>query len=122
MECRRVLFRSLAGFRRASWQSSHLSFRSGVKVVGGCLPGYEKKDDWIARMRGEGLQVHAAEGNVDDYESCADMFYQIGSVIGPGDILVNNAGMTRDGVFKRMSPADWYAGINTNRNGLFHVT
>src|SRR5258708_23725090 len=63
----------------------------GVKVVAGCLPGYEKKDDWIARMRGEGLQVHAAEGDVADYESCADMFYQISSVIGPWDILVNNA-------------------------------
>src|SRR5258705_207434 len=96
--------------------------RSGVKVVAGCLPGYEKKDDWIARMRGEGLQGHAAEGNVDDYESCADMFYQIGSVIGPVDILVNNAGITRDGVFKRMSPADWYAVINTNLNSVFNVT
>jgi len=96
--------------------------QSGVKVVAGCLPGYEKKDDWIARMRGEGLQVHAAEGDVDDYESCADMFYQIGSVIGPVDILVNNAGITRDGVFKRMSPADWYAVINTNLNSVFNVT
>jgi acetoacetyl-CoA reductase len=96
--------------------------RSGVKVVAGCLPGYEMKDDWVARMRGEGLQVHAAEGNVDDYESCADMFYQISSVIGPVDILVNNAGITRDGVFKRMSPADWYAVINTNLNSVFNVT
>src|SRR5712691_6445265 len=65
--------------------------RSGAKAVAGCLPGYEKKDGWLAEMRGEGLQVHAAEGNVDDYGSCADMFYQIGSVIGPVDILVNNA-------------------------------
>src|SRR5258708_20493901 len=73
-------------------------------------------------MRDEGLQVHAAEGNVDDYESCADMFYQISSVIGPVDILVNNAGITRDGIFKRMSPADWYAVINTNLNSVFNVT
>ena len=96
--------------------------RSGVKVVAGCLPGYEKKDEWVARMRGEGLQVQAAEGNVDDYDSCADMFYQVSSVIGPVDILVNNAGITRDGVFKRMSPADWYAVINTNLNSVFNVT
>ncbi|HEY6241577.1 MAG TPA: SDR family NAD(P)-dependent oxidoreductase, partial [Burkholderiales bacterium] len=33
--------------------------RSGAKVVAGCLPGYEKKDDWLARMHEEGLQVHA---------------------------------------------------------------
>jgi len=96
--------------------------RNGVKVVAGCLPGYDRKDDWLAEMRSEGMQVYAAEGDVDDYESCADMFYQIGSVIGPVDILVNNAGITRDGVFKRMSPADWYAVINTNLNSVFNVT
>jgi len=50
------------------------------------------------------------------------MFYQISSVIGPVDILVNNAGITRDGVFKRMPPADWYAVINTNLNSVFNVT
>ncbi len=96
--------------------------RSGARVVAGCLPGYEKKDEWLAKMRSEGLQIYAAEGDVDHYESCADMFYQIGSVIGPVDILVNNAGITRDGVFKRMSPTDWYAVINTNLNSVFNVT
>ena len=96
--------------------------RNGARVVAGCLPGYDKKEEWLAKMRSEGLQVHAAEGDVDDYESCADMFYQISSVIGPVDILVNNAGITRDGVFKRMSPTDWYAVINTNLNSVFNVT
>jgi len=96
--------------------------RNGVKVVAGCVPGYDRKDDWLAEMRSEGTQVYAAEGDVDDYESCAEMFYQIGSVIGPVDILVNNAGITRDGVFKRMAPSDWYAVINTNLNSVFNVT
>jgi len=96
--------------------------KDGVKVVAGCLPGYEKKDDWLAEMRSEGMQVHAAEGDVDDYESCAGMFHRIGSAIGPVDILVNNAGITRDGVFKRMVPSDWYAVINTNLNSVFNVT
>jgi acetoacetyl-CoA reductase len=96
--------------------------KGGAKVVAGCLPGYDRKEDWLAKMRNEGLQVHAAEGDVEDYESCAEMFYQIGSVIGPVDILVNNAGITRDGVFKRMSPTDWYAVINTNLNSVFNVT
>jgi len=96
--------------------------RNGARVVAGCLPSYEKKDEWLARMRGEGLQVYAAEGNVDDYDSCAQMFYQISSVVGPVDILVNAAGITRDGVFKRMSPADWHAVIDTNLNSVFNVT
>ena len=95
---------------------------SGAKVVAGCLPDYERKDAWLQMMRAEGLQVHAAEGNVEDFDSCAEMFYKVGATIGPVDILVNNAGITRDGVFKRMSPSDWYAVINTNLNSVFNVT
>ncbi len=95
---------------------------SGVKVVAGCLPGYGKKDEWVRAMRERGLQICAAEGDVDDYESCAQMFYQIASVVGPVDILINNAGITRDSVFKRMTPSDWHAVINTNLNSVFNVT
>jgi acetoacetyl-CoA reductase len=96
--------------------------KSGAKVVAGCLPGYEKKDEWLQAMRGEGYQVYSAEGDVEDYDSCAEMFYRVGSAVGSIDILVNNAGITRDGVFKRMSPSDWYAVINTNLNSVFNVT
>jgi acetoacetyl-CoA reductase len=95
---------------------------NGNKVVANCLPGYDKKDEWLASMRAQGYSVHAAEGNVDEFDSCADMFYRIGSIIGPVDILVNNAGITRDGVFKRMSESDWYDVINTNLNSVFNVT
>jgi acetoacetyl-CoA reductase len=95
---------------------------NGTKVVANCLPGYETKDDWLEKMRGDGFNVHAAEGNVEDYDACADMMYRIRSTIGPIDVLVNNAGITRDGVFRRMSPNDWYAVINTNLNSVFNVT
>src|SRR3990172_1640472 len=95
---------------------------NGTKVVANCLPGYETKDEWIETMRGDGHQVYAAEGNVEDYDSCADMMYRIRSTIGPIDMLINNAGITRDGVFRRMSLNDWYAVINTNLNSVFNVT
>ncbi len=95
---------------------------NGNKVVANCLPGYDKKEEWLGSMRAQGYAVHAAEGNVDDFDSCADMFYRIGAIIGPVDILVNNAGITRDGVFKRMSESDWYDVINTNLNSVFNVT
>ena len=95
---------------------------NGNKVVANCLPGYDKKEAWLGSMRAQGYAVHAAEGNVDDFDSCADMFYRISSIIGPIDILVNNAGITRDGVFKRMSQSDWYDVINTNLNSVFNVT
>ena len=95
---------------------------NGNKVVANCLPGYDRKDEWLGQMRAQGYSVHAAEGSVDEFDSCADMFYRIGSIIGPVDILVNNAGITRDGVFKRMSESDWYDVINTNLNSVFNVT
>ena len=96
--------------------------RQGHTVVAGCLPGYEKKGEWLERMRSAGYRVHAAEGDVSDFESCAAMFYNVRSVVGPIDILVNNAGITRDSVFKRMTEADWMAVINTNLNSVFNVT
>jgi acetoacetyl-CoA reductase len=95
---------------------------NGNKVVANCVPGYDKKEEWLGSMRAQGYAVHAAEGNVDEFDSCADMFYRISSIIGPVDILVNNAGITRDGVFKRMSESDWYDVINTNLNSVFNVT
>jgi acetoacetyl-CoA reductase len=50
------------------------------------------------------------------------MLYRVRSTVGPVDILVNGAGITRDGLFKRMSPTDWYSVINTNLNSVFNVT
>jgi len=96
--------------------------RAGHTVVAGCLPGYERKAEWLDRMRADGFRVHAAEGDGAHFESCAEMFYNVASVVGPVDILVNNAGITRDSVFKRMTEADWMAVINTNLNSVFNVT
>ena len=38
------------------------------------------------------------------------------------DILVNNAGITRDGLFVRMSDADWDAVLNVNLTSVFNLT
>jgi acetoacetyl-CoA reductase len=96
--------------------------RVGHTIIAGCLPGYEKKDEWLGRMRAKGYRVHAAEGDVSDFDSCAAMFYSAAAVVGPIEILVNNAGITRDSVFKRMTEQDWMAVINTNLNSVFNVT
>ena len=95
---------------------------AGHTVVAGCLPSYGKKAEWLAAMRSEGYRVHAAEGDVSNFDSCAEMFYHVRSVVGPVDVLVNNAGITRDAVFKRMTEQDWMAVINTNLNSVFNVT
>jgi acetoacetyl-CoA reductase len=96
--------------------------QSGHTVVAGCLPAYDRKQEWLDAMRAQGFRVHAAEGDVADFDSCSAMFYNVRSVVGPVDILVNNAGITRDAVFKRMTEQDWMAVINTNLNSVFNVT
>jgi len=95
---------------------------AGHTVVAGCLPEYDRKEEWLAAMRAEGLRVHAAEGDVAEFDSCAAMFQHIQAGVGPVEILVNNAGITRDSVFKRMTEQDWMAVINTNLNSVFNVT
>jgi len=96
--------------------------KGGIRVVAGCLPGYEHKQDWLGQMKDQGISAHAAEGQVDDFESCVRMVEAIRQEVGEIDILVNNAGITRDGFLKKMSPIDWNAVINTNLNSVFNVT
>jgi 3-oxoacyl-[acyl-carrier protein] reductase len=42
--------------------------------------------------------------------------------LGGVDILVNNAGITRDGLFVRMSDADWDAVLEVNLTAVFRLT
>jgi acetoacetyl-CoA reductase len=95
---------------------------AGHTIVAGCLPGYDRKEEWLGAMRKDGFRVHAAEGDVANFESCATMFYNVRAVVGNVDILINNAGITRDSLFKRMTERDWHEVINTNLNSVFNVT
>lgn len=64
-------------------------------------------------------QVHFAQVNVADWQSCSDASQKIAE---PVHILVNNAGITRDKSFSKMGHEDFEAVIDTNLNGLFNVT
>ncbi|MBV9345002.1 MAG: acetoacetyl-CoA reductase [Gammaproteobacteria bacterium] len=94
----------------------------GHVVVAGCGPGSARKERWLAEMRGAGIEVHASEGNVADWESTRRAFEIVRAEVGPVDVLVNNAGITRDGVFQKMALEAWRAVIDTNLNSLFNVT
>lgn len=96
--------------------------KEGYTVVAGCGPNSQRKDKWLADMRAEGLDIHASEGNVSDWDSTKAAFDKVKAEIGEIDVLVNNAGITRDGQFRKMSRDDWAAVIDTNLNSLFNVT
>src|SRR5438445_11313511 len=77
--------------------------QTGHTVIAGCLPGYEKKDEWPGKMRAAGYRVHAAEGEVSDFDYCSEMFYKVRSVVVPNHLPANNSGITCDPVFQPLT-------------------
>ena len=97
--------------------------KGGAKVAANYFPAEsEKAQAWQAKMKSEGFDMMVVPGDVTDIDSCKAMVEQVEKELGPVDILVNNAGITRDGTFKKMSPEQWHAVIDTNLNSVYNVT
>jgi acetoacetyl-CoA reductase len=90
--------------------------KEGHKVVA----SYAGNDEAAQKFKAEtGIAVR--KWDVGNYEACAGNLKTIESELGPVDILVNNAGITKDGMFHKMTPDQWYQVINTNLNSLFNM-
>jgi acetoacetyl-CoA reductase len=59
--------------------------------------------------------------DVSSYDECVAGIAQVTKDLGPIDVLVNNAGITKDTMFHKMTPDQWYGVINTNLNSLFNM-
>ncbi len=81
---------------------------------------YHANDEAAEKFKAE-TGVHVYKWNVADYEDCAAGLANVQKEVGPVDILVNNAGVTKDGMFHKMTPDQWYSVINTNLNSLFNM-
>ena len=82
---------------------------------------YHSNTDAAEKFKAE-TGVHVYKWDVSVYDQCVAGIAQVEKDLGPVDILVNNAGITKDGVFHKMTPDQWYAVINTNLNSLFNMT
>lgn len=69
-----------------------------------------------------GVKAAAFGVDVADFEAVQGMAAAVTDAFGRVDVLVNNAGLTRDGVFMRMSEADWDRVLDVNLKGAFNVT
>ena len=108
----------MGGIGTAICQRLH---KEGYTVVAGCGPSRDFIK-WIDEQKALGYTFYTSVGNVSEWESTVEAFKKVKADHGPVDILVNNAGITKDGVFRKMSKADWDGVINTNLNSLFNVT
>jgi acetoacetyl-CoA reductase len=82
---------------------------------------YAGNDAAAAKFKAE-TGINAYKWDVSSYEACVAGLQQVEADLGPVDVLVNNAGITKDGMFHKMTPDQWYAVINTNLNSLFNMT
>ncbi len=108
----------MGGIGTAICQRLH---KDGFKVIAGCGPSRDFKK-WIDEQAVLGYTFYTSVGNVADWESTVEAFKAVKAEHGPVSVLVNNAGITRDGMFRKMSKADWDAVISTNLDSLFNVT
>src|SRR4051795_6933074 len=90
---------------------------AGYKVAA----NYAGNDEAAQKFKAEtGINVY--KWDVSSFDACVAGLKQVEADVGPVEVLINNAGITKDGMFHKMTPEQWYAVINTNLNSLFKMT
>lgn len=80
----------------------------------------QEKLEALADELGERTMIFPA--NLADREAVKALAQKAEADLGGVDILVNNAGITKDGLFVRMSDADWDAVLEINLGSVFRLT
>lgn len=69
-----------------------------------------------------GTRVFIFPANLADRDAVKALGAKAEADMGGVDILINNAGITKDGLFVRMSDADWDAVLEVNLTSVFRLT
>jgi acetoacetyl-CoA reductase len=85
------------------------------------VANYAGNDEAAAKFKAE-TRIPVYKWDVANYKACAEGLNKVTHEVGPVEILVNNAGVTRDTMFHKMTPEQWYEVININLNSLFNMT
>jgi acetoacetyl-CoA reductase len=94
----------------------------GLKEKGYRVAANYAGNDAVAQQFQAETGIPVFKFDVGDFKACEAGCALIAKQVGPVDVLVNNAGITRDTMFHKMTPEQWYAVINTNLNSLFNMT
>ena len=108
----------VTGGTRGIGEAISIALKAAGYKVAACYAG---NDEAAAKFKSEtGINVY--KWDVSSYDACVAGLKQVEADLGPVDVLVNNAGITKDGMFHKMTPDQWYGVINTNLNSLFNMT
>src|SRR5918911_5278229 len=94
--------------------------RRGADVAFNYAKSTEAAESLKAEIEAMGVRVLAAQCDVAQTDSAAEMVKQVKEAFGRIDFLVNNAGTTRDNLILRMKEDDWDAVMNTNLKGAWN--
>ena len=92
----------------------------GYTAVATTYMNEEKSKRWLEANKDRNF--HTFYCDVTKWDDCVKMKEAILGEFGQVDVLVNNAGITRDGVFKKMTPDMWGDVLSTNLDSVFNVT
>ena len=89
----------------------------GFEIIATHLGADERAE---AFKKDTGFPVY--EWDVSDAAACEENLSKIEAEHGSIDVLVNNAGVNRDGMFHKMSRADWDAVMQVDLGSMFNMT
>ena len=94
--------------------------RQGADLAVNYARSVEAAESLTREIEALGVRVLAAQCDVANTESAAEMVKQVKDAFGRIDFLVNNAGVTRDNLILRMKESDWDEVIDTNLKGAWN--
>jgi NAD(P)-dependent dehydrogenase (short-subunit alcohol dehydrogenase family) len=106
-----------------------LAALEGAKVVVNDLGGNEGGEgrdlgpaqQVVQAIEAAGGEAIANGANVASWDGAHELFASAMKTFGDVDAVVNNAGILRDGIFHKMSEADWDSVAAVNLKGCFNV-
>jgi NAD(P)-dependent dehydrogenase (short-subunit alcohol dehydrogenase family) len=105
--------------------------RAGAKLVvndlGGSVTGGDEgsvgpAQSVVDEIKAAGGEAVANSDSVTDFKSVQGMIEQAKDCFGGLHAIINPAGILRDGMFHKMSEADWDSVIDVHLRGAFNVT
>jgi 3-oxoacyl-(acyl-carrier-protein) reductase len=101
---------------------ARLLANEGAAVVVNYSSNAERAEEVADQIRTHGRSggVLTVQADIADEGQTKDLVRRTVDRFGGLDILINNAGITRDRTFRKMTPAEWHAVVDTNLNGVFY--